>query len=76
MQVLFLHLDVENKKDVLLSQNFRLDQEEKIKVLPFLAWKIVTQFVTAGIFQCIVLVFLNEIPDCLKNVSKQNIGVT
>lgn len=61
---------------MLLSQNFRLDQEEKIKVLLFLAQKIVMQFVTAGIFQCIVLVVLNEIPDCLKNASKQNIAVT
>lgn len=33
------------------------------------------QFVIVGIFQCIVLVFLNEILDCLKNASKQNIGV-
>lgn len=30
---------------------------------PLLSWKIAMQFVTIGIFQCIVLIFLNEIPD-------------
>lgn len=34
------------------------------------------QFVTVGIFKCIVLVFLNGIPGYLKNVSKQNTGAT